>query len=175
VDPTTEITPDEVERWLGIRLEADVIAELLERLEFQVQGSWVMSSGPGLLTTAWISARASQEPRMLMEEIARIYGYERIPEIRMADLLPPQLGNPSLEREERMRDTLVSLGLQEVVTYRMTSPGARSAPAPERYATTGASILRQAGQPVSKRPECAPPKPGQQRAGDPVERNCAPA
>jgi phenylalanyl-tRNA synthetase beta chain len=56
-----------------------------------------------------------------MEEIARIYGYERIPETRMADELPRQLGNPELEREERVRDLLVNLGLQEVVTYRMTS------------------------------------------------------
>ncbi|MEJ2305699.1 MAG: phenylalanine--tRNA ligase subunit beta, partial [Anaerolineales bacterium] len=58
----------------------------------------------------------------LMEEIARIYGYDRIPETRMADALPPQRGNPALEREERLRDVLVSLGLQEVITYRMTSP-----------------------------------------------------
>jgi phenylalanyl-tRNA synthetase beta chain len=57
----------------------------------------------------------------LMEEIARIYGYDRIPETRLADALPPQVGNPPLEREEFLRDRLVSLGLQEVVTYRMTS------------------------------------------------------
>jgi phenylalanyl-tRNA synthetase beta chain len=57
----------------------------------------------------------------LMEEIARIYGYERIPETRMRDELPIQLSNPSLEWEERIRDILASLGLQEVATYRMTS------------------------------------------------------
>jgi phenylalanyl-tRNA synthetase beta chain len=57
----------------------------------------------------------------LMEEIARIYGYERIPETRMADALPPQLGSPRLESEERVRDLLVELGLQEAVMYRMTS------------------------------------------------------
>ena len=47
----------------------------------------------------------------LMEEIARIYGYERIPETRMADELPPQRGNPALEQEERVRDLLVEPGL----------------------------------------------------------------
>jgi phenylalanyl-tRNA synthetase beta chain len=40
----------------------------------------------------------------------------------MADALPPQIGNPVYEWEERMRDLLVDLGLQEVVTYRLTSP-----------------------------------------------------
>jgi phenylalanyl-tRNA synthetase beta chain len=57
-----------------------------------------------------------------MEEIARIYGYDRIPETRMADALPPQHGNPSLEREERLRDLLANLGLQEVITPRLTTP-----------------------------------------------------
>ncbi|MCK6569467.1 MAG: hypothetical protein L6Q45_17450, partial [Anaerolineales bacterium] len=53
---------------------------------------------------------------------ARSYGYDNIPETRMSDSLPPQIGNPIYEWEERVRDLLVSLGLQEVVSYRLTSP-----------------------------------------------------
>ena len=49
-------------------------------------------------------------------------GYDRIPETRMADPLPPQRGNPSLEVENRVRDTLAALGLQEIITHRMTAP-----------------------------------------------------
>jgi phenylalanyl-tRNA synthetase beta chain len=56
-----------------------------------------------------------------MEEIARIYGYDRIPMTRMADELPPQQNNHELEIEERLRDKLVDLGLQEVITHRLTS------------------------------------------------------
>src|SRR3990172_2209940 len=40
----------------------------------------------------------------------------------MADALPPQIGNPVFDWEERLRDILVNLGFQEIVTYRMTSP-----------------------------------------------------
>ena len=40
----------------------------------------------------------------------------------MADALPPQIGNPTYEWEEHVRDILVNLGLQEVVSYRLTSP-----------------------------------------------------
>jgi phenylalanyl-tRNA synthetase beta chain len=40
----------------------------------------------------------------------------------MADELPPQRGNPALEREERLRDLLANLGLQEVITYRVVLP-----------------------------------------------------
>jgi phenylalanyl-tRNA synthetase beta chain len=58
----------------------------------------------------------------LMEEIARVYGYERIPSTRLADELPPQRSNPALEHEEALKELLVNLGLQEVATYRMTSP-----------------------------------------------------
>ncbi len=58
----------------------------------------------------------------LMEEIARIYGYDRIPETRLADPLPPQRGNRALELEEALRDLLAGLGLQEIITHRQTSP-----------------------------------------------------
>jgi len=37
--------------------------------------------------------------------------------------LPPQRGNPKLEQEERIKDVLVQAGLQELITFRLTSPG----------------------------------------------------
>ncbi|HSO26776.1 MAG TPA: hypothetical protein VLS48_01810, partial [Anaerolineales bacterium] len=58
----------------------------------------------------------------LMEEIALVYCYDRIPETRLSDALPPQRSNVKLEREERVRDVLIGLGLQEVITYRMSAP-----------------------------------------------------
>src|SRR5581483_10473527 len=58
----------------------------------------------------------------LIEEVARVYGYDRLPATLLADPLPPQTGNPDLEREERVRDRLVDLGLQEVITYALTTP-----------------------------------------------------
>ena len=64
----------------------------------------------------------------VIEEVARIYGYDNIPESRMADVLPPQRGNPDLVEEERVRDMLVSLGLQEVISYRWTHAGTREPP-----------------------------------------------
>jgi phenylalanyl-tRNA synthetase beta chain len=58
----------------------------------------------------------------IIEEIARVYGYDNIPETRMSDELPPQKGNPGLEKEERVRDLLVTQGLQEIISYRFTTP-----------------------------------------------------
>ena len=120
-DPTITVTPKDVKRLLGIDLTPKQIAELLTRLEFkctvkkdsvQVQTPpHRIDIGEGVIGLADI-----------LEEIARSYGYDNIPETRMADALPPQLGNPVHEWEERVRDLLVNLGLQEVVNYRMTSP-----------------------------------------------------
>jgi phenylalanyl-tRNA synthetase beta chain len=133
VAPTIEFTPDEVNRWLGIRLSVKEIIGILESLEFQCQ---VVPADNPLQSTlgSRVLIRTSPPDHRLdigegvigladvMEEIARIYGYDRIPETRMADSLPPQRGNPELEMEERLIDLLVGLGLQEIVTYRLTSP-----------------------------------------------------
>jgi phenylalanyl-tRNA synthetase beta chain len=58
----------------------------------------------------------------LVEEVCRMYGYDRLPSTIMEDGLPPQRGNRSLEVEEQIKDSLVQLGLQEIITYRLTTP-----------------------------------------------------
>ncbi len=116
-----EINPEDVNRWLGIQLGTKEIAKLLKSLDFDVaiKGETLSVTTPDhrLDIGEGVIGKAD-----LMEEIARIYGYEKIPETRMADALPPQRGNPELQKEERVRDVLANLGLQEVITYRMTTP-----------------------------------------------------
>lgn len=112
---------EEVERWLGISLELHEIEKILSSLGFDVQVTdntlKVTSPDHRLDIEEGIVGVAD-----LMEEIARIYGYDRIPETMIADQIPPQYSLPRLEAEEGMRDFLVSLGLQEIVTYRLTTP-----------------------------------------------------
>jgi phenylalanyl-tRNA synthetase beta chain len=119
-DPTVEVTADDARRWLGIDLSIQEMAEILGRLEFkvEVEGGSVRATAPDhrLDIGEGVIGKAD-----LMEEIARIYGYDRIPETQISDTIPPQYGNPKLELEERIRDTMVRLGLQEVITYRITS------------------------------------------------------
>ncbi len=119
-DPTVTVTPQDVRRWLGIHLTTEQIAETLRRLEFgvRVEGQSVIATTPDhrLDINNGVTGKAD-----LMEEVARVYGYDRLPETRIADALPPQRANLAVEGEERLRDLLVELGLQEVVTYRMTS------------------------------------------------------
>ena len=119
-DPTIEITPGDVRRWLGIELPAGEIAEILRRLEFKVeaQGERVRATAPDFRLDIGEGIIGVAD---LMEEVARIYGYDRIPETLMADELPRARGNLALEQEERMRDLLAGLGLQEAITFRLTS------------------------------------------------------
>lgn len=111
----------EVERYLGITIPKAEIIGILEALEFQVDDRGLalditvpehrLDIGEGVVGVA-----------DLVEEIARVYGFERLPETQIADTTPPQRNNPLVEGEERIRDLLVNIGLQEVINYRLTSP-----------------------------------------------------
>jgi phenylalanyl-tRNA synthetase beta chain len=149
-DPAVTVTPQDVRRWLGIRLTAAEIAEILARLEFSVQvdGQSVTATTPDhrLDIDTGVIGKAD-----LMEEVARVYGYDRLPETRIADALPPQRANPAVEGEERLRDLLVELGLQEVVTYRMTSAEREARLAPDGQPLELQSYVRLANPSSSDR------------------------
>jgi len=145
-----EITPRDTRRWLGIGLEPEVIAGLLRKLEFgaTVDGESVRVTVPDhrLDIGTGIAGKAD-----LMEEIARLYGYDRIPETMINDPLPPQHGNASLEREELVRDVLVRLGLQEVITYRLTSAEREARRLPDGTPVDPMPYLRLANPMISDR------------------------
>ena len=119
-DPIVEISPKDAKRWLGIDLMSSEMAEILERLAFKVErdGENLRVHTPDHRLDIGEGEIGKAD---LMEEIARIYGYDKIPESQIADTIPPQYGNPDLDLEEHVRDLLVNLGLQEVITYRLTS------------------------------------------------------
>jgi phenylalanyl-tRNA synthetase beta chain len=129
----------EVTRLLGLELSLTEIRNILESLEFQVDEGLPRSADPQTLATNHrsllvtvpdhrldISSEVTTGRADLIEEIARIYGYDRIPVSEMADELPPQRNNVFLEREEMTRDLLVQAGLQEVINYRLTTPEAEA-------------------------------------------------
>jgi phenylalanyl-tRNA synthetase beta chain len=115
------LTAEEVERALGVRLSLDELRSILQRLDFLVE-----ADGAQLRITAPEHRLDIGTGRIgiadVVEEVARVYGYDRIPETLIADSLPPQIGNPEVEAEEEVRDLLAGAGLQEVITYRLTSP-----------------------------------------------------
>jgi phenylalanyl-tRNA synthetase beta chain len=113
----------EVTRLMGVGLPVEEIVRILKALEFGVEtrgeAETLRVTAPDHRLDIGTGVIGQAD---LIEEIARIYGYENIPETQLADRLPPQRGNPALELEERTRDLLVQAGLQEVVTYSLTAP-----------------------------------------------------
>ena len=121
-DAVIELSAADVERWLGVHIPLEEIRRCLERLEFTcrpMDGDRLRVTTPDHRLDIGEGLTGVAD---LIEEVARIHGYDRLPETRLADRLPPQLGNPTLEKEERVRDLLVIQGLQEIISYRLTTP-----------------------------------------------------
>ncbi len=122
-----DISTGLVERQLGVALPAGEIVRILHALEFHCELLDGAGAGDLRIRVTAPDHRLDIGTGVIgqadiVEEIARIYGYERIPETQLAELLPPPHANRDLELEERTRDLLASLGLQEIVTYSLTSP-----------------------------------------------------
>jgi phenylalanyl-tRNA synthetase beta chain len=111
----------EVARLLGVQVSVDEISRILRSLEFGVE-EVSDTSGRLLRVTAPPHRTDVEGSHDLIEEIARIYGYDRIPTTLMLDEIPPAEGNPVVDFDERLRDVLVGVGLQEIVSYRLTTP-----------------------------------------------------
>jgi len=131
------ITERDVQRWLGIDLSQEEIIAILQRLEFGIrtEGETIWATVPWYRLDVTITAD-------LLEEVARIYGYDNIPETLLADELPPQRHNWPYELEEKLRDILVAAGLQETINYSLTSienyrktfpENPEAAPGPEKF------------------------------------------
>ncbi len=122
-----ELSTADVSRLLGIGLSRDTIRGYLEGLEFACEAVGADS----LRVTAPdhrldISADPVIGRADLVEEVARMVGYDKIPNTELRDVLPPQRNNVALDRERLLKDALVKTGLQEVITYRLTTPEAEA-------------------------------------------------
>ena len=62
-------------------------------------------------------------PDDVIEEVSRIYGYDRIPERLLRGEVPRTGHQPEREFRERVKSILAGAGMQEVITYSMTTLG----------------------------------------------------
>jgi phenylalanyl-tRNA synthetase beta chain len=131
---TVELDPTYVNRLLGAEIPVVEMTQILEALEFRVDGRLVdwetgksnfgqttipAYQSTNLLVTVPSHRQDVSIPADLAEEIGRIYGYDRLTPTLLEDELPPQRRNVALEGEEKARDVLVGAGLDEVITYSM--------------------------------------------------------
>jgi phenylalanyl-tRNA synthetase beta chain len=67
----------------------------------------------------WRSDIAQEDD--LVEEIARIIGYDNLPTAALSTPIPPRQPQPDRELRERVKDIMVACGMQEVISYSLTS------------------------------------------------------
>ncbi len=136
-----DLPASEIKRILGMPMSAEHAAALLKRGGFavEVHGDTVRATAPDWRLDIGEGVIGQAD---LIEELARIAGYETIPTTLMDDAMPPQFDKSDFLQEEAARDALAALGLREIVSYRFTSvarealltpPGASSALAEGGY------------------------------------------
>jgi phenylalanyl-tRNA synthetase beta chain len=107
----------EIRRILGMEMPAEEVERILGSLGFQVQqrsaGSW------HLRVPSW-RLDVSREVDFI-EEVARVYGYDRLPaRIRAAPPRPER--DARREKELTLSGTLISLGYREIIASSMVDP-----------------------------------------------------
>lgn len=128
-----ELPPSEVWRILGVHLTAHDIADMLTALGFicQVRGVTGIGDIAGMIDTVIDPLTVQvqvpafrQDVTMLAdlcEEVARVYGYDNIRTTMLADEIPAADTHPELDVERAVRELLVGCGVDEVITYSLTS------------------------------------------------------
>ena len=112
------LSAPQVKRLLGMEVEVSQIASTLELLGFGCEHTGlpleVRVDVPWWRTD--ISCTAD-----LVEEVARIIGYDNIPPTMLSASLPEHTPMPVLSLRREVRSVLVGCGFQEVLTYSLTN------------------------------------------------------
>jgi phenylalanyl-tRNA synthetase beta chain len=108
----------DVKRLLGIELAVSDICKTLELLGFGCRE--LKSNSEIRVEVPWWRTDVNCTAD-LVEEIARIIGYDKIPTTMLSSSLPRYTPAPMLRLRGKLRNIMVSCGFQEVLTYSLTS------------------------------------------------------
>ncbi|MDE0427373.1 MAG: phenylalanine--tRNA ligase subunit beta [Candidatus Poribacteria bacterium] len=117
--PLTEIKlrPDRVNFVLGTEIEKSEMAQILMRLGFDVQAF----ESAYQITVPTFRSDITREID-LIEEIARVYGYDNIPTALPKGDIPVPAPNPKVEVRKRIKRFLLAAGMMEAVNYSFSDP-----------------------------------------------------
>jgi phenylalanyl-tRNA synthetase beta chain len=120
IEPVTlSLRPERCNRLLGLNLQAEEMAAMLRSLELSV------TLQDGLLVVQVPTFRGDLLREVdLIEEVARVYGYDNIPETQPLTVTA-QGGLTRIQKlERRVREIFLGAGLTEIQTFSLTSPTA---------------------------------------------------
>lgn len=104
-----------VQQVLGIPLTSSQVKDILTSLHLRVEGEDV------LLVTIPTFRMDLQEEIDLMEEVARHYGYDKLPEALFQSMGQGRYTHEQ-KMERRIRSLLEAMGLWEIITYSFVNP-----------------------------------------------------
>jgi len=108
----------EVKRILGIEFGLDQIVAVLASLGFECKKG---DSASEVWATAPCWRNDINLAVDLIEEVARITGYDKIPATILSQPIPRQNPDPILALKEKVKRNLIGYGFQEIITYTLTS------------------------------------------------------
>ena len=125
------LAASEVKRLLGIEFSPEQITATLTSLGFEVKPA---DAATEFQVTAPYWRSDINQAVDLVEEIARIIGYDRIPTTMLSVPIPQQNPDPVTGLEQKARRCLVGHAFQEVITYSLTGLEMLAKLTPERHA-----------------------------------------
>lgn len=111
------LTTTKLQRVLGASISQTQIKKTLESLEFNIQR--INKDALSVTPPYWRTDISI--PEDLVEEVARIIGYDQLPMTAISGPIPENKPQVDLTLQERMRDVLVAVGLQETISYSLVS------------------------------------------------------
>ena len=110
--PSIEISPDFINARLGLTLSDSEVSTILSNVEFQVENEG------GNLTVSAPFWRTDIELREdIVEEVGRLYGYDKLPLALPNRSLAPAAKDELLEAKSQIRARLSRYGANEILTY----------------------------------------------------------
>lgn len=117
--PLTEIQlrPDRANFILGTEIETAEMEQILSRLGFDIQ-----ASGDAYQVTVPTFRSDITREIDLIEEIARVYGYDNIPTTLPKSDIPVPAPNPKVDVCRRIKRFLLAAGMMEAINYSFCDP-----------------------------------------------------
>lgn len=107
---------DRLVRVLGIEPEDSQVRQILTSLGFGAR--WMPPDRFIVRVPHWRTDVTIADD--VIEEVARIIGYDQLPTSQLRGEIPPLVPQPRRDLRERVRDALSDAGMQEIISYSMT-------------------------------------------------------
>ncbi len=117
---TITFSKHEVEWLTGMKVTQSEVIDALRALHFEVEAD-PDELGEKMLVTVPTYRGDIEEGADLVEEVLRVIGYDTLPSTIPTGPLPEPLAESWFDREQEIRTRLVGAGLNEIITYAMTS------------------------------------------------------